>query len=153
MSKKNLHFLTYPSLPAISNVCSSREKGILSSFYHSQSDISTGAERFAEESVDENTPKMLLGLFCWERVFKFTCTLLTLLLICQELYYFAVTKPTVTSAEEKGIDIRDLPEVVICLDTGFNKTVLKKYGYKDHYSMGSLDGKGIIGWNGNENET
>ena len=96
---------------------------------------------------------MLLGLFCWERVFKFTCTLLTLLLICQELYYFAVTKPTVTSAEEKDIDMTDLPEVVICLDTGFNKTVLKKYGYKDHYSMGSLDGKAIVGWNGNEKET
>ena len=96
---------------------------------------------------------MLLGLFSWDRIFKFICSLLTLLLICQELYCFAVTKPTVTSAEEKDIDIRDLPEVVICLDTGFNKTVLKKYGYRDHYSMGSLDGKGIVGWNRNENET
>ena len=59
-----------------------------------------------------------------------------------------------TSREEKEIDNNDIPEVVICLEPGFNTNVLEKYGYKmaRRYYRGSVNGK-FIGWSGNENET
>ena len=54
------------------------------------------------------------------------CGLLTLFLICQELFTFVVEKPTSTSREEKDIEIKDIPEVVICLQPGFDIKVLEK---------------------------
>ena len=64
-----------------------------------------------------------------EKVFKFACALLTFLLIGQELVNFAIIKPTVTSKEKKGLEIVDIPDVVICMEPGFDIEVLKKYGY------------------------
>lgn len=92
-------------------------------------------------------------LFGLKKVFKFICTLLTILLLFQESFNFLVTKPKVTSNAEKDLDITDLPEVVICLEPGLNTAVVGKYGYKEHYDMGSVDGKKFVGWNGNENVT
>ena len=95
----------------------------------------------------------LLGFFSLKKVFKLVCTLLAILLIYQECFNFLVTKPKVTTNTEKDLNISDLPEVVICLKPGFDTAVLEKYGYKEHYDMGSIDGKKFIGWNGNENLT
>ena len=54
------------------------------------------------------------------------CGLLTLFLICKELFTFVVEKPTSTSREEKDIEIKVIPEVVICLQPGFDIKVLEK---------------------------
>ena len=97
---------------------------------------------------------LLLELFSLRKVLKYICTLLTLCLVCQELFTFVVVKPTSTSKEEKEIDITDLPEVVICLDPGFEGRkegrVLKKYGYGgwlSNFYRGSIDDE-FVGWNG-----
>ena len=45
-----------------------------------------------------------LSLCSLEKVFKFACTVLTLFLIVQEMVNFAITKPTVTSMEEKDLE-------------------------------------------------
>ena len=93
--------------------------------------------------------------FCsFKIVFKVICALLTLFLICQELFTFVVEKPSTTSREEKDIDINDIPEVVICLEPGFDTKVLEKYGYNDVglYYKGIVDGE-FVGWNGNKNKT
>ena len=53
------------------------------------------------------------------------------------------------------IDITDLPEVVICLEPGFDSRVLEKYGYSGSYSYyyrGLINNK-FIGWNGRKEET
>ena len=105
-----------------------------------------------------------LSLCSLEKVFKFACTVLTLFLIGQEVVNFAITKPTVTSMEEKDLEIDDIPEVLICIEPSLDKEVLKKYGYNRSalYFRGSqaqaypgrrANGRAdhFIGWNGDKN--
>ena len=87
--------------------------------------------------------------FRWRMFLKLACTVLTFLLICQELFTFVVTKPTSMSTQEKELQMKDLPEVFICLEPGADIKVLKKYGYHPNvYYRGSSMDK-FIGWNGN----
>ena len=98
-----------------------------------------------------------LGFCSFANLFKVICALLTLSLICQELFTFVVEKPTTTSREQKDIDNNDIPEVVICLEPGINTTVLEKYGLdKRIYYKGKVRVNGkkkFIGWNGNETKS
>ena len=71
----------------------------------------------------------LIELLSLKKVFTISCALFALFLICQELFTFAVTKPTSTSKAERDLKIDDLPEVVICLEPGLDSDVLKTYGY------------------------
>ena len=51
--------------------------------------------------------------FCsFRNFFKLICALLTVFLIYQELFTFAIEKPTTTSKEDREIDINDIPEVI-----------------------------------------
>ena len=96
-----------------------------------------------------------LDLCSFEKVFKLACALLTFLLIGQELVNFAITKPTVTSMEEKGLETDDIPEAVICFEPGFDKEKLKKYGYNrtvQYYRGVRPSDFKFIGWNGAKNE-
>ena len=86
-------------------------------------------------------------------ILTLVCSLFTLLLISQELYSFVAIKPTTTSKEEKELQTSDLPEIVLCLDPGFDSNGLEKYGYTiNKYYRGSMDGKKFVGWNGNQTE-
>ena len=79
--------------------------------------------------------------------------MLTLFLICQEMYHFLAIKPTTTSQEQKELRTSDIPETVVCADPGFDGDVLQKYGYKTNtYYRGSLDTDKFVGWNGGKNE-
>ena len=92
--------------------------------------------------------------FTAKNFFTLACSVLTLLLLFQELYNFVVTKPTSTSQEEKQLKTSDIPDVVVCLDPGFNSSALEKYGYTiGTYYRGSMDGKEFVGWNGNGNKS
>ena len=82
-------------------------------------------------------------------LFTLVCSVLTILLLLQELYNFVITKPTSTSIDEKQLETADIPDVVVCIDPGFNKTALEKYGYSGTYYRGSMDGEKFVGWNGN----
>ena len=81
------------------------------------------------------------------------CSLLTVFLICQELFNYVVEKPTITSMEEKVLRSTDIPETVICAEPGFDSDVLEKYGYSLMYYRGSMNGQDFVGWNGRENES
>ena len=96
----------------------------------------------------------LLELFSLRKVFKLSCTLLTLFLVGQALYTFLVIRPTTISKEEKELEIVDLPELVICLEPGFDLKVLENYGYNPHsYFMGKMDfDQPFVGWNGRNEE-
>ena len=86
--------------------------------------------------------------------FTLACSVLTLLLLIQEVFNFVVTKPTTTSKEEKQLKAKDIPDVVVCLDPGFNSRALEKYGYTiGTYYRGSMDGDRFVGWNGNGNKS
>ena len=90
----------------------------------------------------------------WKNLIASICSLLTVLLICQELYRYVVVRPTTTSKEEKGLRSSDIPETVICADPGFDSDVLEKYGYTaTTYYRGSMDEKNFVGWNGHKNES
>ena len=75
------------------------------------------------------------------------CTLLTLLLIYQELVTFTVTRPTTVSSEEKILDPETFPEISVCLEPGLNSTAISDLGYQSFY-RGSMDGQRFVGWNG-----
>ena len=91
-------------------------------------------------------------------LFILVCTILTLLLICQELFTFTIVKPTTSSHEERELEIADLPDVVFCLDPAFDSVNLTRFGYRrDSYFRGSQSrhDKDFVGWNeqGEENAT
>ena len=89
----------------------------------------------------------------WKNLIAALCSLLTVSLICQELYRYVVVRPTTTSKEEKDLRSSDIPETVICAHPGFDSDVLKKYGYKLMYYRGSMDEENFVGWNGRKNES
>ena len=91
--------------------------------------------------------------YCWLRehltfrnLSALICSVLTLVLICQELYTFVAIKPTSTSNEEKALETRDLPETVVCIEPGFDNDVLQKYGYKfgNTYFRGSIERQNLL---------
>ena len=97
---------------------------------------------------------------CWffkhltlRNFFTSLSSVITLILICQELYSFLVTKPTTTSKEEKNLSTEDLPQTVICMEPGLDSDVLKNYGYRvTTYWRGSMDARKFVGWNGDGTE-
>ena len=54
--------------------------------------------------------------------------------------------PTITFKEEKDLDEADLPEVLLCPQSGFSSANLQRHGYETY--RGSADGDKFIGWNG-----
>ena len=74
--------------------------------------------------------KQIASLFTLKNFLALVCTSLTLLLVCQELYTFSITRPTTISTEEGIIEKEDLPEVVICSEPGLDLKVVDRYGYK-----------------------
>ena len=87
-----------------------------------------------------------------KNLFTVVCLAVTLTLILELLVTFLVEKPTTTTKLEKELEITDLPNVVACLDTGFNNERLKKYGYNintDWEGVRLPDLK-FIGWNGDK---
>ena len=97
----------------------------------------------------------LLEFISLRKIFTLVCSALTLFLVFNLLFTFAVTKPTTTYKEEKELESRDLPEIVVCADPVFKLEVLEKYGYKsgDVYFVGDVIGeyKNFSGWNGEAN--
>ena len=101
-----------------------------------------------------------MSLFCSHLLtasnfFTLVCSLLTIFLLSQELYNFAVTKPTSTAKEEEQLKASDIPEVVACLEPGFNSSAFEKHGYMHFatYYRGSMDGDKFVGWSGNGNQS
>ena len=97
----------------------------------------------------------LSNVISLKSLFTSICTILTVLLICQELYTFSFVKPTTTSNEEKELETTDLPDVVFCLEPAFDLENLTQYGYlKDSYFRGSPSGNfgDFVGWNGQDME-
>ena len=78
-----------------------------------------------------------------------------MILIYQELVKFFIIRPTSDFKEEKKLETFDFPEVVLCLEPGFNSKVLHDYGYKTAtYYRGTMGyTTSFVGWNGGENET
>ena len=88
-----------------------------------------------------------------KNVFTLLCSALTLLLIYQLVMVFLVEKPTIAAKLEKKLEKSDIPEVVICMEPGFNHLTLKTVGYRvNTYYRGALQPySSFIGWNGDTN--
>ena len=98
----------------------------------------------------------LSNVISLKSLFTLICTILTVLLICQELYIFSIVKPTKTSNEEKELETTDLPNVVFCLEPAFDLENLTQYGYlRETYFRGSPSGEydNFVGWNGQGRES
>ena len=57
------------------------------------------------------------------------CLAITLVLIFELLHEFVAERPTTTAKLKKQLEITDLPDVVVCMDPGFDSKTLEKYGY------------------------
>ena len=92
----------------------------------------------------------VLDFLTMKKMFTFGCSALTLFFISRLFYTVVVLKPTITYKEEKSLETIDIPEILICLDPGFDIKVIKKYGYERgfNYYKGNIP-KGVFsGWNG-----
>ena len=87
-----------------------------------------------------------------QNIFKVLCMAISLFLIGQLLYVFVEEKPTTTTNLEEELEITDLPEVVACMDPGFNNSVLTKYGYNIRYYWKGISvlEERFVGWNGDK---
>ena len=101
-----------------------------------------------------------MRLFCthWltaRKFFTLICSLLTVFLLAQEVFNFAITRPTSTAKEEEQLKASDIPDVVVCPEPGFNSSAFEKHGYLHFatYYRGSMDGDKFVGWNGNGKES
>ena len=73
----------------------------------------------------------------FKNIFTVVCLVITLVLIIDLLYVFVEEKPTTTTKLKEELTITDMPDVVVCMDLGFNNVSLKKYGYRhDTYWLG-----------------
>ena len=95
----------------------------------------------------------------FRNIFIVLCSAITLLLLCQLLLSFAIEKPTTTTTIEKKLETTDLPDVVICMDPGYDKVTLNKYGYHSStYFRGAMQpgqpgaSSPFVGWNGGIHE-
>ena len=87
----------------------------------------------------------------FKNIFTVLCLAITLFLISDLLMTFVRKKPTTTTQLEKELETTDLPNVVICLDFGFNNTTAIDYGYHvSLYWAGATSIERFIGWNGVE---
>ena len=95
----------------------------------------------------------IMRYFTLKNFFSLICSLLTIAMVCQELYTFAIERPTSVSTEEGSLGSDDFPELVICSEPGLDLKAVDKYGYlRDTYYRGSHDGRKFVGWNGVKNE-
>ena len=88
-----------------------------------------------------------------QNIFKVLCMAISLFLIGQLLFVFVEEKPTTTTNSEEELEISDLPEVVACMDPGFNNSALKKYGYNIRYYWKGISTRSeeeFVGWNGDK---
>ena len=94
-------------------------------------------------------------LFMREKyVWTVTCICCTGLLFHEIFMDFFVAKPTITSVEETNLSEIDFPDVLVCVQNGFSRKMLKRYGYDDSfgYFVGQDEWGNFIGWNGLNNE-
>ena len=93
----------------------------------------------------------LRELFTITNFFTLICTSFTCYLLVQVVINFAITQPTSTSEEWAELDFNTFPDVVVCVDPLFYKTVLESFGYqsRSYYRGGSLY-ETFIGWNGKD---
>ena len=90
-----------------------------------------------------------------QSIFKVLCLAISFVLIYQLIIAFVVEKPTTATNLDEELQITDLPEVVVCMDPGFNSSALTKYGYDNDawfYWKGTrhLSENSFVGWNGDK---
>ena len=86
-------------------------------------------------------------------ILKILCLAISLILIGQLLHIFVEERPTTTTNLEEELEISDLPEVVACMDPGFNNSTLTKYGYNINYYWKGISVRNrekFVGWNGDK---
>ena len=98
---------------------------------------------------------MLHSIF--KNLFTVLCVAITLFLISDLLVTSLIKKPTTTTKIKKELETSDLPNVVVCLDPGFDNATAVKYGYHVSYYWTGLTkstrgGGRFVGWNGDRNE-
>ena len=65
---------------------------------------------------------------------------------------FFVLKPTVSSRTELALSEVRFPDILVCLEIGFDQKKLEDYGYTSSYwyYQGTNNQRNFIGWNGDD---
>ena len=93
-------------------------------------------------------------LFVKEKyAWKLACLVCTGLVLTQIFEDFFFDKPTVSSVDELDISYIQFPDLIICLQDGFDKTGLVEHGYNTswNYFIGRDHLQNFIGWSGRDN--
>ena len=95
---------------------------------------------------------IILILFVKEKYFwKLLCLGCTGFLLIQLFLDYFCLKPTVSTVEEIKLSQNHFPDVLVCLDNGFDYRQMERHGYNTNfqYFTGlSRGNKNFIGWNG-----
>ena len=86
-----------------------------------------------------------------KNIFTAVCLAISLVLLVQLLIVFVEEKPTTTTKLDDELDMVDIPDLVVCMEPGFDNVTSKKYGYDDRtYWMGVSNKCEFVGWNGKD---
>ena len=88
------------------------------------------------------------------RLLKLIFTLLTVVLLYDELLIFFIERPTMASIAKTALKPTNFPSIYICARSGFNQTELSILGYEHgyKYTRGFPNDKHFIGWTGNQSD-
>ena len=87
------------------------------------------------------------------RILKFLFIIIASYLIFEELYNFAVVKPSYTSTLKRKLSTEDFPEMIVCPEPSIDVNEVASKGYQGvkEYFMGFEDfGMPLMGWSGNK---
>ena len=87
----------------------------------------------------------------FKNILTVACVTITLGLIIELFYLFVEEKPTTTTKLDDELDMADIPDLVVCMEPGFDNVTSKKYGYDDNtYWMVVSNKCEFVGWNGKD---
>ena len=98
--------------------------------------------------------QVFLSFFVDEKYFwKIICLCCTGWLLLQVIVDFFIVKPTFSAVENSKLSQIYFPDIVVCLENGFDQKQLKLYDYDTSllYFLGRSGRDKFIGWSGKEN--
>ena len=86
------------------------------------------------------------------RLLKLVFILATAYFIVEEFRQFVYKKPTLISVSRSKIRADNLPSILICSLRGYDRSELRKIGYRDssQYTLGMFGDRKYVGWLGNQ---
>ena len=103
----------------------------------------------------EKLGRVFSSVFVKEKYFwKMACLFCTGWLLMQIMMDFFILRPTFTAVEDVKLSQIHFPDVLVCLENGFDQKQLQQYEYDAsfRYFLGWSRLNNFVGWSGLENK-